>query len=181
MYHLLYETTNTINGKKYRGIHSTTNYDDGYLGSGDAIRKAIKKYGKESFTREVLIEATSRHELIELEKQYVNSEWVSRIDTYNAVRGGQRSDMTPEETKKKISATLKGKPRQPRSEETKRRISEKMKGRVSPMTGMKHSEATKEKMRMKALETRSERIAVLRGLVAEENRAKYYANRRAMA
>lgn len=42
----VYKTTNIINGKYYIGVHKTTNPNDSYLGSGKAIKEAIKKYGK---------------------------------------------------------------------------------------------------------------------------------------
>ena len=45
----IYKVTNLLNNKYYIGMHRTTNPNDGYLGSGVAIKKAIKKYGKEAF------------------------------------------------------------------------------------------------------------------------------------
>lgn len=53
-YNYGYKITNTENGKFYYGIHSTDNPDDGYFGSGTAIKKAITKYGKDSFQKEVV-------------------------------------------------------------------------------------------------------------------------------
>ena len=38
-YHLIYETVNDVNGKIYRGAHSTVNFNDGYLGSDECRRK----------------------------------------------------------------------------------------------------------------------------------------------
>jgi hypothetical protein len=64
IYYILYETTNLVNGKKYRGIHKTENLEDGYLGSGYALLESVNKYGKENFTREVLRFCESYDELI---------------------------------------------------------------------------------------------------------------------
>ena len=44
MYHYLYKVTNTSNQKYYIGVHSTTDLNDGYLGSGVAIKEAILKF-----------------------------------------------------------------------------------------------------------------------------------------
>jgi hypothetical protein len=55
LYHLVYITTNAINGKIYVGVRSTWNLEDKYLGSGDKLKTAFKKYGKQSFKRTLLL------------------------------------------------------------------------------------------------------------------------------
>jgi hypothetical protein len=57
-----------IHGKYYVGRHSTTNLDDGYLGSGNWI-KSIKD--KSSLRREILEYATCNSELKDLESKYL--------------------------------------------------------------------------------------------------------------
>lgn len=42
MYFIIYETVNLKNGRKYRGRHQTKTINDGYLGSGNWIKSAIK-------------------------------------------------------------------------------------------------------------------------------------------
>jgi hypothetical protein len=86
---LIYETTNLVNGKKYRGAHIANSLQDEYLGSGKLLKKSIAKYGIENFHRIILKECSSVEELFQYESAYVNAEWVERTDTYNLKIGGE--------------------------------------------------------------------------------------------
>ncbi len=103
----VYETTNLINGKKYRGIHKTKNLNDGYIGSGIVFENAVKKYCKENFQRKILEFCNSYEELLEKEKFYVDINWVKDKNNYNIKTGGQSSGILSDESKNKISETLK--------------------------------------------------------------------------
>ena len=89
MYHLLYETTNTVNDKKYIGIHSTADMNDSYLGSGRAMKQAIEKYGAEKFERKILKACDSRKDLLEAEAEMVTKEVVNSREYYNLSLGGK--------------------------------------------------------------------------------------------
>jgi group I intron endonuclease len=65
---IVYLTTNKINKKKYIGADSKN--DPNYLGSGDFIKKAIKRYGKENFIKEVLEKCNSWEELMQCEEKW---------------------------------------------------------------------------------------------------------------
>ena len=82
---IVYQTTNKINGNIYVGVHTGARRT--YLGSGDNLKRAIDKYGKENFTRETLFEGTSE-EVLEKENEIVNAEFIARRDTYNICLGG---------------------------------------------------------------------------------------------
>lgn len=84
MYYLVYKITNKINGKYYIGVHQTTDKHDDYMGSGDRIRKAIKKYGKKNFSKQILFEAKTSEEMYEKEKELV----VINSQSYNIQPGG---------------------------------------------------------------------------------------------
>jgi len=90
MYYLIYEITNIINNKKYRGKRETNNLDDGYLGSGLYIKRAIKKYGRENFIKEILFMAFDKNKLNEAEKIFVDKTWLSlgSEKVYNLKIGG---------------------------------------------------------------------------------------------
>lgn len=84
MLYLIYKTTNLINGKYYIGCHQTDDLNDGYLGSGTLLRRAIQKYGEHNFKREILFEAKTPQEMFEKEKELVTIE----PNSYNLRSGG---------------------------------------------------------------------------------------------
>lgn len=88
MFYYLYRITNTINGKVYIGVHQTRALDDGYMGSGKAIRSAVAKYGVENFTKEILEFFTDAESMYERERAVVTDEFILREDVYNLRRGG---------------------------------------------------------------------------------------------
>ena len=64
----IYKQINKKNQKWYIGSHFGCK-DDGYFGSGVALRRALKKYGVEVFEREILLEFNgSREELLDSEE-----------------------------------------------------------------------------------------------------------------
>ena len=87
-FHILYKTTNLINGKYYIGIHSTNDLNDGYLGSGYLLWKAIDKYGSHNFKCEHLKLFKSRSELLRAERIWVNKSFVKSDLNYNVTLGG---------------------------------------------------------------------------------------------
>lgn len=89
MEHILYKTTNSINGRFYIGIHSSDNLNDGYLGSGKRIRTEITKYGKENFVREILEFCSTRAELKQKESEIVNEELLKHPLCLNLKNGGE--------------------------------------------------------------------------------------------
>ena len=89
MFYTIYKITNNINKKTYIGKHQTKNLDDGYMGSGKLIRNAIKKYGVENFTKEILHVFDNEHDMDNKEKELVNEEFVKSSSNYNICEGGK--------------------------------------------------------------------------------------------
>ncbi len=88
MFYIIYQITNLINGKIYVGFHKTNNLDDSYMGSGKKLIRAIKKYGVERFKKEYLYFCETYENMLSMEADIVNEEFVLREDTYNIVIGG---------------------------------------------------------------------------------------------
>lgn len=66
----IYRTTCLINGKTYIGQHKYRKLNDSYLGSGTAIRNAIKKYGKDNFKKEILYSDIYRQDTADSVEQF---------------------------------------------------------------------------------------------------------------
>jgi len=88
MKYTVYKTTNTANDKIYLGVHKTEQINDSYLGSGMLLLKAVKKYGKDRFVKQILFVYSTAEEALEKEREIVDEEFVSRTDTYNICIGG---------------------------------------------------------------------------------------------
>lgn len=89
MFYTIYKITNKIDGKIYIGKHQTQNLNDGYMGSGKNLKRAIAKHGIENFTKEILFHAASEDEMNSKEAEIVTEEFCARDDTYNLCPGGQ--------------------------------------------------------------------------------------------
>ncbi len=141
-YNYIYLITNKLNRKIYIGKHSTNNLEDGYMGSGKLIKKAIQKYGIENFTKEYLAFCDTEDKLNQLEKFYIKK-YNARENGYNLTDGGEGLLNPKSETREKISDALKGKHH---SEVTKQKISESLTGNKHPNFNKHRSEETKMKM-----------------------------------
>jgi len=139
-YGFIYVTTNMVNGKKYIGQKMFKKDWKYYLGSGAYFLRAVKKYGKKNFSREIIAIAYSKEELDILEVQFINHHnAVNSTDYYNLVGGGYGGNAgipASEEQKKKMSDSHKG---HETSEETRKKIGEARKGHLV-------SEATRDKI-----------------------------------
>ena len=85
VYYYTYKTTNLINGKFYIGKHQTDDLNDDYMGSGNLLKRAIKKYGQKNFQTEIIEVYDTEWKMNVAEKILV----VPDIETnYNLNQGG---------------------------------------------------------------------------------------------
>lgn len=95
-YGFIYKTTNNINGKIYIGQKRYDRNNDiadpapSYIGSGTKLNNAIKKYGKENFSREILCWCLNQEALDDCEKFFIKHTDSMNIEIgYNLCEGGQ--------------------------------------------------------------------------------------------
>jgi len=92
MNHYVYEITNNINGKKYIGKRSCKCdvANDKYMGSGILLKKSIKRYGIENFTKEILLVCITKQEALEYEKLLIDKyDATKNTKYYNIHEGGK--------------------------------------------------------------------------------------------
>jgi len=89
LFYTVYKITCSENNKIYIGKHQTKDLDDGYMGSGQNLKRAQKKYGLDKFSKEILFIFESEEEMNDKEKELVTEEFCLREDTYNICVGGK--------------------------------------------------------------------------------------------
>ena len=146
MFHYVYEITNNINGRKYIGKHSTNDMNDGYMGSGIAIKQAIKKYGSKNFSKKIIKSFETSEEAFKFEKEIIERlDCVNNYKYYNMSDGGiggvgtlsGKTELEKVEIYNRMKNTLKGKMAGENNP---------MYGKVSAMKGKKHTKEAREKM-----------------------------------
>ena len=160
MFYTIYKTTNTVNGKYYIGKHETENPNDDYLGSGKAIKQAIKRYGRSVFVKDVLSIFDNPKQMNDKERELITEALVSSKRTYTEGIGGEggahfkNKTHTPE-TRKLISDKLRGfkhtsDTRKKVSESnSRRRLSEETKKKLSAKTAERFAEGMPDEIRKK--------------------------------
>lgn len=153
-FHIIYKTTNLVDGTFYIGRHSTRILEDEYLGSGTHLRRAVKKYGKSFFKRDILEFAASLQSLKIREKEIVNEELLCNPQCINLRKGGDGWDSfeaSAMATKRNIglTGTEQARTAAKKSVETRRSRGIKPWGGngVNSFLGRNHSESTLAQMR----------------------------------
>ena len=132
---VIYKTTNLVNGKQYIG--KSVRNRPSYLGSGSVLKKAIRKYGKENFVKEIIEECSSTEELKEREEYWLNHYDSARnpmfYNTHNHSYGSGIGELGTfygrhhsEVTKNKLRQILSGRKF---SDETRQKMSQSKKGK----------------------------------------------------
>ena len=139
-------------------MHSTSNINDGYLGSGNRIRRSINKHGKENFKCEILELLPDRKSLKKREKELVNEDILKDKMCMNLQPGGGGGFVNEEHKRnfrKGASNYLKNKWK---DKDYREKINKVLRNNIKEshrlgkikydtFTGKKHSEDTKQKMR----------------------------------
>lgn len=156
--HLIYKVTNKLNGKIYIGQKSYVGEPsmENYYGGGVEIKRAVKKYGRENFDREILYSRIRDQATADSMEMWTIEKYDSTNPKigYNISKGGKVSEITTD-TRNKISTSLKkyfaengcSNKGKKQTDEQKRKKSEAQKKRFSNMEErVKTSIATKEAM-----------------------------------
>jgi group I intron endonuclease len=141
---IVYKWTNNINKKWYIGSHKGS-VGDKYTASGVAIKRAFKKYGINSFSREIIYEGPDYREVEELVLKTLKAS--TSANSYNLKDDaiGGSGPRTAESNKKTSDTLLKMGHKPP--DRTGSLNSEVHRSKISKaLTGRNHSESTKTKI-----------------------------------
>lgn len=152
MYYYIYKTICSVTGKFYIGMHTSIKPNDDYLGSGKILLSSIAKYGRSAHSKTIIEYCESPIHVRQRERELIDAEMLADPLCMNlkigGEGGGQKGVIRSDETRAKISASNKGKPKSPEhiakckaaqigkkaSVETRLKMSESRKGKKLPFT-----------------------------------------------
>lgn len=112
MKYKVYKTINTLTGEMYIGRYSTDAKKDSYLGSGVNIKNQIKEYGRDIFTKEILLETDDLQLACDTERDIINHYMDNHtqlcMNVYRASGKGFTGNTHSEEYKANISESTSG-------------------------------------------------------------------------
>jgi group I intron endonuclease len=149
---VIYKTTNLVNGKQYIGKDGHNNPN--YIGSGSILKKAIKKYGRDNFKKEIIEVCDSKEHLLIREKYWLDYYDVANnpmfYNLHNHSYGSAPGDRSPrfgkkisEEHRMKLKKYMTGKKL---SEKTIQKLRELNLGENNPNYGKHPSDETRKKL-----------------------------------
>lgn len=161
--HYLYKTTCKVTGRYYIGMHSTSNLEDGYLGSGKRLRYSIRKYGEDNHEKEIIEFFDSRELLVEAEKTAITPEMLDDLMCMNLKGGGYGGFISDEHQLKcslagakvigRVENSIKAKNEKMKNLSFYTLVSERIKNGLkkinfnhATLTGTKRDEITKKKI-----------------------------------
>lgn len=137
---IVYQATNTVNGHRYIGYTSRGltarrkgHFNQASSGSAYVFHRALRKYGRDNFVFEILADFNGDEDLA---RAYECEAIAAYKPEYNLTYGGEGGTLA-EESRKKIGDANRGKKMPPSFTEKRRAF----------LTGRKHTEETKAKMR----------------------------------
>ncbi len=168
----IYKTTCLVNGKVYIGQTIKEGYKYlRYIGSGRALLRAVNKYGKNNFIKQILIVCNTQEQADEYEELFIEMySSCNKVCGYNILTGtaNKFGSINPsripeiarkmsermmgvglgrkvsDETRRKLSISLKGKNKgKRRSDEVKKKMSIERFGIKNSFHGKKHSIETR--------------------------------------
>lgn len=160
-YHFTYITICNTTHKFYIGKHSTKNLNDGYIGSGNYIQKAISKYGKDSFTRHIIQFFNNEEDAFLNEAKILTEEVIKTYNDdldmcYNLQSGGSGGTIyISNSTRKKMSIANKEIQNRPDVKAKRKEIQNRPEVKAKIREALKETYASpeyKEKMRKTSLE-----------------------------
>ena len=89
MYYYVYKIQCKVNNKLYVGKHQTKKLKDGYFAGGYLIKKALNKYGKDNFEREIIEFCQNEEDVCNKEKYWIKYYNSCYPNGYNITEGGE--------------------------------------------------------------------------------------------